>query len=443
MKVVYAVHHLPPRYTGGAENRAVRTARWMQAHGHEVALICVEAIDQSEPPYTDSLDDGLPIRRLSFDHHAFPDQMRWKYDNALVEQRVRDFLADQRPDLFHLISGYLMTAGAIRAARAIGTPVLITLTDFWFLCPRITLLRSDGSLCTAPPANPLGCVRCLAEERRRYRWPARIVPGAAARLWPAIGPAFPAIQAQVNHIQERRRILKEALASATILISPSQFLRTQFVENGVAPDKLIMMRQGLALPAEMPTHRLSHPRALVIGYSGQIKPHKGVDLLIEAACRLAARGHRFKLVIHGNANEDRRYTTALKREVGQADWVEWRGAYGAKQVWDVMAGLDVIVVPSRWFENSPNVILEAQAAHVPVVASNLGGMAELVRHDVDGLLFKVNDTLDLERQLARLMEEPGLIDRLRANAPTVKTLDQHMTELLELYHHVVAQAHPV
>jgi hypothetical protein len=68
MKIVYAVHHLPPRYTGGAENRARRTARWFQSHGHATAAICVEAIDCGEPPCADSVDDGVfalpPIRRV-------------------------------------------------------------------------------------------------------------------------------------------------------------------------------------------------------------------------------------------------------------------------------------------------------------------------------------------------------------------------------------------
>lgn len=439
MKIVYAVHHLPPRYTGGAENRALRTARWMQSQGHDVAIICVEAIDQPAPAYADTLYEGVRTRRLSFDHRVFPDPERWKYDNALIEERVGEFLAEHHPDVFHLISGYLMTAGAIRAARAAGVPVVITLTDYWFLCPRITLLRSDGSLCPAPPADPLGCVRCLAEEKRRFRWLAKAAPGAVARLWQTLGPIVPAAQAQSDSIRERRRLLDEALASATLLISPSHFLQARFVENGVPPDKIHLMRQGLAIPARMPP-RLNHQATLVIGYLGQLKPHKGVDLLVEAGRRLAARGHRFKIAIYGNEAVDRRYTHELKRQAQGADWIEWRGVYAAKQVWEVMAGLDAVVVPSRWYENSPNVILEAQAARVPVVASDLGGMAELIRHGVDGLLFKADDAPDLERQLARLMETPDLIASLRANAPAVKTLDQDMTELLDVYDQVLAQA---
>jgi glycosyltransferase involved in cell wall biosynthesis len=432
MKIAYAVHHLPPRYTGGAEHRALRTARWFHAHGHAAALICVEAIDEAQPAYVDSLDNGLKIRRLAFDHRTFADGGRWKYDNAFVEQQVGAFLAEQRPDVFHLFGGYLMTAGAIRAAHAAGVPIVISLTDFWFLCPRITLLKSDGALCPAPPVDPLGCVRCQAEEQRRFRLPAQLAPRAAAVAWRWLGPALPPTRAQAHHIRERRQALADALASADALICPSRFLRDRFIDGGVAPRKLRLMRQGLILPPRLPPHDASRSRP-VIGYRGQIKSHKGVDLLIDAALALAADGYAFTLAIYGNDLEDRRYADRLKQRARGAACIEWRGVHNAGQVWDVLAGLDIVVAPSRWYENSPNTILEAQAAGVPVVAADLGGMAELVRPEVDGLLFKANDASDLRRQLARLLDEPQRVDLLRANAPIVKSLDHEMGELLDVY----------
>jgi glycosyltransferase involved in cell wall biosynthesis len=432
MKILYAIHHLPPRYTGGAEHRALRTARWFQAHGHSAALICVEAIDEAQPAYADSFDGDLKIRRLAFDHRTFADGGRWAYDNAFIEQQVGAFLTEQRPDVFHLFSGYLMTAGAIRAAHAAGVPIIISLTDYWFLCPRITLLKSDGALCPAPPADPLGCVRCQAEEQRRFRLPARLAPQAAALAWRWLGPALPPTRAQAHRIHQRRETLGEAMDSADMLICPSRFLRDRFIDSGVAPGKFRLMRQGLILPPRMPPRDAGRSRP-VIGYRGQIKWHKGVDLLIDAALALVADGYAFTLAIYGNDLEDRRYADALKRRVRGVACIEWRGVHTVGQVWDVLAGMDIVVTPSRWYENSPNAILEAQAAGLPVVAADLGGMAELVRHEVDGLLFKVNDADDLRRQLARLLDEPALIDRLRANAPGVKSIDHEMGELLDVY----------
>jgi glycosyltransferase involved in cell wall biosynthesis len=90
-------------------------------------------------------------------------------------------------------------------------------------------------------------------------------------------------------------------------------------------------------------------------------------------------------------------------------------------------------VPSRWYENGPGVIFEAFAAGVPVVATDLGGMSEFVRHEENGLLFGLEDASGLARQLRRLIEEPGLLDRLRAGIGPVKTVQDNVDELEALY----------
>lgn len=438
MRLLYAVHHLPPTHTGGAESRALRTARWMSGQEHAVSLMAIEAIDRAEPAYQDAKEAGLVIRRLNFDAHAFPDRWRWQYDNEVVEERVAAALAEFRPDVFHLIGGYLMTAGALRAAHRAGVPIVVTLTDFWFLCPRITLLCSDGSLCPRPPDDPLGCVRCLAQESRRFRLPARWLPGVTDLAWRAAGQRLPWRPVSAAQMQARRDSLHAALDWASVLICPSRFLLDQYQQAGVAPHKLRLMRQGLVLPTKTASSETAARPAFTIGFLGQIKAHKGVDVLIEAASQLHAAGYPLTLALHGDTQTDPAYVRALKRRFGALPWLEWRGRYADTEVWQVLADLDVLVVPSRWYENSPNVILEAQAAGVPVVTTDLGGMSELVHNEVDGLLFRLNDAGDLARQLMRLVSEPSLLRRLRDQAPAVKPLDEEMQALEAIYDELTA-----
>jgi glycosyltransferase involved in cell wall biosynthesis len=101
--------------------------------------------------------------------------------------------------------------------------------------------------------------------------------------------------------------------------------------------------------------------------------------------------------------------------------------------------MDVLVVPSRWYENGPGVIFEAFAAGVPVVATDLGGMSEFVRPEKDGLLFGLEDHDDLARQLRRLLEEPGLLESLRAGIRPVKTVQENVDELETLYGGLLAR----
>src|SRR5512145_3511217 len=186
MKIVIAVHHFPPHYSGGAELRAWRTAAALQSRGHEVIAVCIEKIDHD--PSNGNLEttgdtfEGVPVHRLHFNLAKAPDPFRWSYANPWIGDYLRAALPRWQPDVFHLIGGYLISAEALAAARENHIPRVVSLTDYWWLCPRIQLLRSDGSLSTLP-IDPLRCARCLGEEQRRYRLPARYAPRLMEAFW--------------------------------------------------------------------------------------------------------------------------------------------------------------------------------------------------------------------------------------------------------------------
>jgi glycosyltransferase involved in cell wall biosynthesis len=85
------------------------------------------------------------------------------------------------------------------------------------------------------------------------------------------------------------------------------------------------------------------------------------------------------------------------------------------------------------------VILEAFAAGVPVIATDLGGMSEFVKHEENGLLFELEDVEDLARQLRRLGEEPGLTEKLRAGIGPVKTVQDDVDKLEALYNTLLSR----
>src|SRR5690606_22752750 len=93
--------------------------------------------------------------------------------------------------------------------------------------------------------------------------------------------------------------------------------------------------------------------------------------------------------------------------------------------------------PSLWFENSPLTIHEAFQGGVPVVVTDLGGMAELLR-DGGGLLFRRGDPADLARVLARLADEPSLFHSLRASIPPVKSIETNAGEMDAIYRELLA-----
>lgn len=230
--------------------------------------------------------------------------------------------------------------------------------------------------------------------------------------------------------------LRQTLNKVDAIISPSQFLRSVFIEAGVAPERIIFSRQGRDFPDLSPEMVEKSPSSeLRVGYLGQIAWHKGVHTLFEAVRQIP--NARLMVQAYGDTTHFPKYTDCLGQLLAEDKRLKLAGVYHRHEVSQVFHNLDVIVVPSLWYENSPNTILEAFAHRTPVIASNLGGMAELVRDGENGLLFAPGDVNDLARQLQRLSDDPNLLPTLRAGIDPVKSVAQEIEELELIYQNVV------
>lgn len=434
MKIVLAVHHYPPTYTGGAELRAYRTATALRSRGYEVHVICVERVDVSPPKgegiaWEDGIYDQIPVRRLFFDKYKAPDPARWEFDDPWVGEHVHQFLKQEAPQIFHMISGYLMTGSALLAAMQLGIPTVVTLTDFWFLCPRKSMMRSNGELSTLP-LDAATCARCVAEEQRRFSLPSRISPpGLMEFFWRAQ-------KRRIDQAQARIDFLRDTLQQADAIISPSQFLQSIYVQSGFARDQIVFSRQGRDFPDLDPGKlEKTFSESLRVGYSGQLIPVKGLHVLFEAVQKMD--GAPVCVKAYGEMTHFPEYTEQLRAMAAHDNRLSLEGKYHSSELSRVFSGLDVIVVPSTWYENSPNVILEAFAHRTPVIASNLGGMAELVQDGVNGLLFEPGNPASLASQLDRLVQDPALLIKLREGIEPVRSVGEEIDELEEIYQAVL------
>ena len=446
MRILLAIHHFPPAYHGGAEWRAFRTANELQRQGHTVRVVSVETLDRPDV-------DGLSVRHDVFEGVAvdrldlgLPDEgvpHQYRFHNAAIADYMSDLIADFDADVVHLIGGYLITAAVISSARAAGRPVVVTLTDFWFLCPRITLVRGDGRLCHMPD-EPLECVNCLLDQWRRYRIVDRVTGGlsgrALIRWWRTAGPPKRGAPARWNdYVRARRQALPHLLGQASAVISPSRFLRDLYLQRNLRPEPFFYMRQGLETARWLPAERRADDgETFHVGYIGQLEPHKGVDVLIEAFRRLIPDSRRPVLHIYGDLGRNSRYGARIRRQTRNMENVCFEGVFPNREVRRIHAGLDVLVVPSVWYENSPTVILEAYASGTPVLVSDLGGMAELVEDGVSGHTFKTGDAAALASRLQRLMDDREALERLRAGLPEIKTVEQEVGELVSIYEQILA-----
>ncbi len=439
MKLTLVVHQFLPRYFTGTEQYVYAVSKAMQARGHDVEVFALEpnfADLDPEMLVEREVVDGIPVSRIRFWYCTDRDFERMEYENPLVSAKFAEHLRQRQPDVVHFFHVRYIGASLIEEAKAQRVPSVAHLMDFWFLCPAIVLRRSDGTLCQGPPDGGAGCIECIRPDiaqdlgqrgvRQEFDALARTCP-------PGIAPRYgPTPRGLTLTLRPER--LRRALLCADRIVAPSQFLKGMFVKNGYPEHRLETLPYGIDESRLMGANAQRSPRGvgapLRVGYFGTIADHKGVDLVVDAVLGSKAA---IELTIRGRTTDFPDYANALVQRSAGDTRVRFVGPFSRGELGAVLATTDVLVVPSRWYENTPFVVLEAFAAGVPVVAANLGGMSELVRDGVNGELFLPDDVSDLRKRLERLAVEPQRLDAYRRALPKTKTMRDNAMELEAIY----------
>lgn len=377
-----------------------------------------------------------------------------------VDARVADLVDRFDPDVAHLQHLKGLSAGIPAVCAERDVACVATLHDFWALCHREQLYRPEGARCSGPE-SVAKCTDCLYGEVTGTE-----VPGDAAEpelsddaAEPAdteTGPTqrdpdrLPGWHRSADAVARRTSRLRRALETADRLVAPSAFLRETFVRYGFDPAHVVHCRNGIDVD-RFADSGFDPSTPLAVGYAGRIAPEKGVRLLVEAFDGLDgdatlevfgafdptgnAFHRRLTEAAGGGARPGRTGATGSgsrpERTAATADRVRFHGRYDDPA--RPYREMDVLVLPSVWYENSPLVVQEAFAAGVPVVTADVGGMAELVNHGEDGLTFAVEDADALRAALQRLVDDPGLVERLRDGVAEPTRLSDHAEELLGVY----------
>jgi len=377
----------------------------------------------------------LPGRRSALE--AFRDE----YDNRLVAERARVYAEQIVPDAVHVFHLARLSASVIEVFRDLEVPLVFTTTDFWSICARSTLSKPSGELSTGPDDISSNCLECRGAERFL---PSRLLPDAESKgiFYRKLAERALAREegehrnmAVLRTMLARTEFLRVRFNAVDAILAPTEFMREMLTTNGIDPKIVTVSPYGMDTSSFRGAGRVRQDgggRSLRIGFIGAINPNKGLDVLISAFKKLL-EDESITLRICGGLEGQGEYANDVYAAAGGDPRINFAGAFPNEKMAAELGKIDVLVVPSVWYENAPLVIYSALAAGVPVVATNLGGMAGIIRHEENGLLFGLRDSADLARQLGRLANEPGLLGRLAANAGEVRTVQDSVDELLELY----------
>ena len=452
MKILQALHFYFPQHSAGTEVYTRRLCQGLRPK-HEVALFFTEKVHsrrQGTRFFRQWKEDPCHVYVNNFVYESFAAT----YENAAVESQFSALLDEWQPDILHFQHLMFLSLGLVRLAQERGIPTVMTLHDFWLVCPRMgQLVDRHGQLCPGPEARR--CASCLADfkfgqtpveaklldtvatlkERVGVdisrpllwakQWQSKRRNGSAKNLGPT--PLTPSAE----DLQRRAEAIRQVMDAVDLFVSPSQTVLEAAVAGGVERDKIYWLPNGFLRPphAARRIRRKDPQQPFRVGFVGTLAPHKGVHILIEAFRK--ADLPNATLEIYGTARHNPEYGAMLT--AAHSPNVLFHGRVKNDLVVDVMKTLDVLVVPSMWLENAPVTIQEGRFAGVPVVATDLGGMAEMIEDGVTGRLFPMGDSDRLATILRELHDDPEGTERLAQQAPAPMPMEQHVHQLEKLY----------
>jgi glycosyltransferase involved in cell wall biosynthesis len=340
---VHNVHAHP----GGMEVVFIGLTKLLRARGHEVVELS---------------KDNTQLKSLFSKLAAFGGAI---YSRS-VYREVRDLAERERPAVAHVHNLYpQFSTSALDALYDAGVPVILHAGDYKLTCPTAQHLR-HGAICE----------KCLGGRE----WNAAL-HNCRGNLPMSIAYAARNAWARVSGSVHR---------AVSVYACPTQFVADLLVRGGYPADRVRVLPNFLDLPDAPPTQRLGG----AVGYLGRISGEKGIDILVEAARQVGCDTR-----IAGDATHAPQLVANLPPNVTLV------GKVARDALDDFFAGLRVLVVPSVWYEVFGLVCIEALSRGVPVIASDIGGLPEVIAHEQTGLLVPPGDAVALATALRRLIDD--------------------------------------
>lgn len=388
MKIVLV--HNSYREPGGEDVVFSRESALLKSAGHDV----LEYRRSNHEITDDSLVHKIGLLRRTV----------WASD---TREEFSDLLCRDRPDIVHVHNTLLLISPSIYyACREQNVPVVQTLHNYRLLCPAGSFFR-DGKPCESCVKNGLwfgirhGC----------YRGSKVATAGVALML-------------------ALHRAHKTWLQQIDQYIALTEFARSKFVNAGFPPEKITVKPNF----ASSDPGRKSNTGSFAL-FVGRLSPEKGIHTLLDAWHK-ASLNLPLKIIGSGPASEQLQSCAASSTKQ-----IVFMGQVAEEQVLRAMREAQFLIFPSELYENFPLTIVEAFACGLPVIASDLGAMREIVKNKWTGLLFRAGDSEDLARKIEWACNHLGEMQQLgkqaRAEYLHKYTADKNYQILINIYRHVL------
>lgn len=406
-RILVIAHGHPKINKGGGEIAAYNLFLGLkkQPQVEKVVFIGRAASTEHEStPWGQWTDDELLFNSKMTDYFLFSQE-----NKAFVWKEFRSFLEVFKPTIVHFHHYFHLGLEMIREVKnySKSTKLILTLHEYLGICFNSGQMIKTGSNKLCYKSSPRECNMC-----------------------------FPEIEA--SQFLLRDHYIKAYFHIVDQFISPSKFLIKRYTDWGLDPNKIEHIENGQPKSEFIPPRKESEK--VVIAFFGQINPYKGVDVFLEAVQLLPKEiTNQIQIQINGANLEYQPQEfkeKILKLLKLNSKIVINQGGYEPEELPGLLSQVNWVVIPSIWWENAPMVIQEAFNANVPILCSNIGGMAEQVEDRKTGIHFRVGKPADLANKIVEIVENRELEATLKANIRPAQTIEECAIKHMDLYNKI-------
>jgi len=383
-RVLIVSHLFPPYILGGSEIVAFEQSRELLARGYDVKVFCGRQAFGKRRFAAYRENGPFDITRVNLAPQDFRNRNYANYNKDELQSVFKDAIAEFAPDVVHFHNIYPFSVKMVDTCALFNIPAVMTLHDYWPVCFKNIMVDNNGRICKKNGIACIGCKEGVFCDNDKLS------------------------------ILSRNFLFKSSLSNIQRFISPSKYLAQVFTGSGFDGRKFRVVNNGIDIGRfrSIRRHRGSKVR---FAFVGSILPHKGVDNLLAAIANLKNRD-KISVYLVGKGDMDFiKYCRYIIKRFSLDNTVRLTGAVDNRDIHRIYRNIDALILPSLWPENCPVSIMEAMACRVPVLASNIGGIGELVKDGFNGMLFEYNDVDSLARCMERIIDNPALIERMGNN----------------------------
>lgn len=408
MRILYVVHQFFPKHYLGTERVVLNLSKQMQRMGHSVRVLTYGISEndgfKQEGNFLIKEYEFHGVSVISIRHKIIPQNISFTIFDPILEKILGQVFFNDAFDIIHICHP-MRVGSVIRVAKHRNIPIVLTLTDFWLFCPRGIATTQKGELCHGPE-DGMKCVReCYGNS-----WKAELI--------------------------QRFNEANEVFQTVNCVVFATKFLKQIFEINNFSSNiKLIPFGNDYNNVVPNPKE-YSEKSEIILGFLSTVTLHKGAHVLLEAFNKANMSNMRIK--IYGDYFGDVDYYNKLKK-IADNKKVEFCGKYKYEEMPDIFDEIDMLVLPSIWWENSPLVLLRALANNVPAIVSDLGGMTEVIVDGKNGFTFKAGSAESLAEILQKIGANPTLLNEMKTGIHHPPRIEEEAFEYEQLYSDLIGK----